>query len=81
MLEKCYYYKGSEITMAQFKNSDFKVSTMCSPDSQTGCVGVAIKGEAVGIKDMKDESLPALNFNAEEWKAFIAGVKRGEFDI
>jgi hypothetical protein len=42
---------------------------------------VAIKGEAVGIKDMKDESLPALNFNAEEWKAFIAGVKRGEFDI
>jgi len=35
---------------------------------------------AVGVRDSKDPNGPALVFAPRAWRAFIAGVKNGEFD-
>ncbi|UGT43159.1 DUF397 domain-containing protein [Nocardia yamanashiensis] len=42
------------------------------------CVEVAfLSGEAVGVRDSKNPTGPALIFAASEWDAFTAEVKRG----
>ncbi len=54
-------------------------SRACSSD---GCVEVAqLTGGNVAVRDSKDESKAAHVFDREEWSAFIAGVKNGEFDL
>jgi hypothetical protein len=53
-------------------------SRMCSAD---GCVEVAhLPGGNVALRDSKDVSRPAHVFDREEWSAFLAGAKNGEFD-
>jgi len=53
-------------------------SLACSTD---GCVEVAhLPDGTVAVRDSKDASRPAHVFDREEWAAFIAGVKNGEFD-
>ena len=44
------------------------------------CVEVAMRPGAVGVRDSKDPSGPVLIFDVDAWRAFVAGVKRGEFD-
>lgn len=39
------------------------------------------EGIVIAVRDSKHPDLPALGFNAAEWKAFVAGVKSGEFDL
>jgi hypothetical protein len=34
----------------------------------------------VGMRDSKDVSGPVLRFRPEEWRAFLYGVRNGEFD-
>ncbi len=34
----------------------------------------------VWVRDSKDPSGPVLKFTADEWSAFTAGVRGGEFD-
>ncbi|HUY48279.1 MAG TPA: DUF397 domain-containing protein [Streptosporangiaceae bacterium] len=34
----------------------------------------------VGVRDSKDPSGPALIFTSRAWRAFIAGVKNGEYN-
>lgn len=53
-----------------------RTSSFCSDGS---CVGVAIGADEVRVVDTKSEG--ALSFTAEEWTAFVAGVKAGEFDL
>ncbi len=54
-------------------------SRMCSAD---GCVEVAhLPGGHVALRDSKDISKAAHVFDREEWAAFIAGAKNGEFDL
>ena len=54
-------------------------SRACSSD---GCVEVAYLADgSVAVRDSKDAAKPAHVFNHEEWSAFIAGVKGGEFDL
>jgi hypothetical protein len=36
---------------------------------------------AVAVRDTKDPDGPKLAFAPEEWIAFTAGVKAGEFDL
>ncbi|MFD1543883.1 DUF397 domain-containing protein [Nonomuraea guangzhouensis] len=45
------------------------------------CVEVAsnIPG-IVAVRDSKDRGGPALTFTPGEWRAFLGGVKDGEFD-
>lgn len=46
------------------------------------CVEVAdLKGGQVGMRDSKDIAGPVLGFPAEEWQAFLGGVRNGEFNI
>ena len=48
--------------------------------SGTNCVEVALlPGGRVGVKNSKSDSAPHV-YTADEWKAFIVGVKDGEFD-
>jgi hypothetical protein len=35
----------------------------------------------VAVRDSKDRSGPALIFARDDWAAFLAGVKIGEFDL
>lgn len=45
------------------------------------CVEVAIASDGGRwLRDTKDRSRPAHYFSPDEWQAFIAGVKDGQFD-
>ena len=44
------------------------------------CVEVAdLLGGRVGMRDSKNIAGPVLEFPPEEWRAFLGGVKNGEF--
>ena len=54
-------------------------SRFCSSD---GCVEVAhLSGGNVALRDSKDAAKAPHVFDRDEWSAFIAGVKDGEFDL
>ena len=45
------------------------------------CVEIAGgRSGAVGVRDSKNPTGPVLLFTPRTWRAFIAGVKNGEFD-
>lgn len=46
------------------------------------CVEVAdnLPG-GIAVRDSKDPSGPVLTFTPAEWRAFVAGVRGGEFDL
>jgi hypothetical protein len=45
------------------------------------CVQVAsLPDGGVGVRDSKDPDGPVLEYTPAEWRAFLAGVKAGEFD-
>ena len=52
-----------------------------SGDNGGNCVEVArnLPG-AVAVRDSKDPEGPKLVFAPDEWRAFAAGVRDGEFD-
>jgi hypothetical protein len=53
-----------------------------SPENGNGCVEFAqLPDGGVAIRDTKDRSQPALRYTAQEWTAFLAGVRAGEFDL
>ncbi|WP_030542067.1 DUF397 domain-containing protein [Streptomyces albus] len=46
------------------------------------CVEVAPYGrETVAVRQSEDPSGPALVLRADEWAAFIADIRAGEFDL
>lgn len=58
---------------------DFRISTHCTYGN---CVEVGRTSDgAVLVRDTKDRAQQALAFTGEEWAAFVAGVKAGEFDF
>jgi predicted secreted Zn-dependent protease len=44
------------------------------------CVRVAHNGNAILIGDSKNPDGPVLPFTRDEWKAFVEGVRQGDFD-
>jgi hypothetical protein len=45
------------------------------------CVEVSeLELGAVGVRNSRDREGPVLRFTPEEWRAFIGGVRKGEFD-
>jgi hypothetical protein len=53
-----------------------------SASSVTGCVEVAhLPNGLVALRDSKDVSKVPHVFNRHEWAAFLAGVRKGEFDL
>lgn len=73
-------------------NMKFKISSACNYGQ---CVGVAkvssfcdygqcgvVKNqEAIVVQDTKNTKGKPLSFTYDEWKAFVTGVKNGEFDV
>ncbi len=47
----------------------------------SNCVEVASlpRGE-IGVRDSKDPRGPVLRFTSDEWRAFLGGARKGEFD-
>ena len=45
------------------------------------CVEVRIAPGHVQVRHTKDRTGPVLSFTYTEWRAFLTGVRLGEFDI
>jgi hypothetical protein len=56
---------------------DWRISRLCESGA---CVGVARKGEFVLIGNTSDPDAPVSRFTRQEWSAFLAGAKLGDFD-
>ena len=52
-----------------------------SYSNATGCVEVRRTDSGVQVRDSKNRSGPVLDFNDNEWNAFLNGVANGEFVI
>jgi len=61
------------------ESEGFKTSTFTKPGIYF-CVAVRMK-DTIDVRDTKDEKNPTLSFTHDEWRAFIKGVKNGEFDL
>jgi hypothetical protein len=65
-----------DLTSARWRKSSYSGTT------GGNCVEVAqnLPG-AVAMRDSKDPDGPKLAFGLDEWLAFTAGVKAGDFDL
>ena len=63
---------------SDFSNAVWHKSTK---SADVGCVEVATLERLVGVRDSKDRQGPVLVFRFDEWDAFTAGVRDGEFDL
>lgn len=59
----------------------FRKSTASSPAGHCVEVTECNCGDDVLVRDSKDPEGHVLRFTRPEWVAFIAGAKRGEFDL
>ncbi|HEY8456351.1 MAG TPA: DUF397 domain-containing protein [Actinopolymorphaceae bacterium] len=49
--------------------------------SNGACVEVAALDEgSMAVRDSKDRGGPVLTFGVGEWRAFVSGVRAGQFD-
>ncbi|GHF41115.1 hypothetical protein GCM10018790_18430 [Kitasatospora xanthocidica] len=64
----------------QFHQEIWRKSTYSNGDGD--CVEVAdgITG-IIPVRDSKDPGGPILSFDANAWRAFVAGIQAGEFPI
>lgn len=53
-----------------------------SANNGGGCVEVMITGDAVKVRDTKDGGAgPVHVYTHLEWRSFLDGAKKGEFDL
>ena len=66
-----------ELTGATWRKSSY------STNGGASCVEVAsdISDGIVALRDSKDRQGPALIVGADQWTAFTAGIRHGEFDL
>ena len=64
----------------QVHDSDFKTPRWKS-GRHVPCVAVAIRPEGVAVRSTKDKANTTLFFGKGEWRAFLKGVKNGEFEL
>jgi Domain of unknown function (DUF397) len=55
---------------------EWQKSSYCATNA---CVEVAVTSNAVMVRDSKNPHIAPLSFTAEEWSAFVQGVRAGEF--
>jgi hypothetical protein len=55
----------------------FTISSYCSHGD---CIEVGITPDGVVVRDTRDRAR-GLVFDHEDWRAFVLGVKGGEFDL
>jgi hypothetical protein len=78
MLEATTHGRGGGSSMRAGEPDRWHKSSLCDTGS---CVEAAQVGDSVAVRDAKDPNGPILRFSRDEWDAFIAGVRRGEFDL
>lgn len=67
--------------MADLSGADWHKSTR-SGGNGGDCVEVAVNlPGVVAVRDTKDRAGAALVFTHREWRAFLDGVRNGEFDL
>lgn len=68
-------------TMKSFpiKDGDFTKSSWSKNNPKT-CVEVAMKPQGVAVRNSTDKQKTTVFFTHDEWHAFTAGVKGGEFE-
>lgn len=67
--------------MAQAEAEGFKTSSFSVRNPVIRfCVGVKQTDDGVLVRSTKDPQKKTLSFTKDEWEAFVAGVKNGEFD-
>jgi hypothetical protein len=67
--------------MADLRGADWHKSTR-SGGNGGDCVEVAVNLPGiVAVRDTKDRAGGALVFTDREWRAFLVGVRNGEFDL
>lgn len=47
----------------------------------SGRIEIAFVDDLIGMRDSRDPDGPVLVFTEDEWEAFVAGAKDGEFDL
>lgn len=52
-----------------------------SASETSDCVEVRFVAEHVHVRDSKDRHGAFLTFTCAEWRAFVSGVRLGEFDL
>jgi hypothetical protein len=62
-------------------NGDFSTWLTSSYCASNNCVEVSLSADAVGMRDSKNRTQPALVYNMDQWRDFVAGVRDGEFDV
>lgn len=62
---------------ALWVGADWTGSTFCTNGE---CVEAAAVAGGVAVRDSKHPDGPSLWFTSDEWIAFLAGVRAGEFD-
>lgn len=58
-------------------NSTWRISSFCDSGA---CVGVTRQDGEVLVTNTSVPEAPVARFTRQEWKAFLAGAKAGEFD-
>jgi len=66
------HLKGDDVPPDAWRRSSY-----CA---NSGCVDVASVGEQIAVRDSKDPAGPVLLYRRDEFRAFVEGVKSGEFD-
>ncbi len=74
------YYRRHGVRAQDISQAVWRKSTFSSYNGS--CFELArLLSDRVGVRDTKDNgSGPVLIFNQDEWNAFLAGAKAGEFD-
>jgi hypothetical protein len=69
--------KGFHVDLS---GAEWRKSSRSSP-SCDNCVEVAFVDGAIAVRDSKNPQKGILIFTPDEWDAFVAGTKDGEFDL
>ena len=67
---------GVDLSRAVWRKSSY------SNGSGGDCVQVALRiPKVVAVRDSKNPDGPRLVFSHDQWRAFVAAVRTGEFDL
>jgi Domain of unknown function (DUF397) len=69
---------GGPVAMVDWTRATWRKSTR-SADGPS-CLEIALVDHVVGVRHSRDPDGPVLVFDAEQWRRFVAALKRGDFD-
>ena len=74
------YYRRRKMRANDINRAEWLKSSFSGYNGS--CFEIArLRPDWIGVRDTKDHgSGPVLVFNEGEWRAFLAGIKAGEFD-